>query len=156
MIPVWRQAPGVPARIRPEVDGVPVSREVMAIRNLAQWKSVPDAPHAWLRGEIGTLFQKLYAMRVPGHPGADTLVVTAEAWLEVLTEINLTEADKERFESAARRLRAGADRWPTPAKLIEMLPRRRDAPGTIQADGGEGRTDAATAREQLRKIREGL
>jgi len=81
----------------------------------------------WLLDEIVEGMQKLTALALPSHPPAETIDLTALAWLEALEPRNFQEdLDRWRIREAFRQLLRDCDRWPYPKQLIDRLPPRKE------------------------------
>ena len=143
-------------------EGVYVSRRVQGIQHLAMWKNEPGG-NLWLRRLVGTLFQSFVTSALPGQPAAEMLPHTAQLWVDVLLDMNLTEADAERVQMAGRKLLRELEEWPQVKALIAAMPRRitaRPSPesggGVVSAETVPTDADRAASRAHLRKIREML
>lgn len=81
---------------------------------------------AWLREAVMEGMQRLVALHLPGQPPAETVVLTAEAWVEALWAHGpgWCEADAQRLRAAFVALLAQVERWPAPRHLIAAMPAR--------------------------------
>ena len=150
MSDIARTVQGYPAR---PADYVP--RGVLGIQLLARWKNEPEpAETLWLRRLVGALFQSFRTLHLPGQPAAEMLPHTAQLWVDVLLDMNLTEADTERIQAAGRRLLRDLEDWPQPRTLIAVLPRRSPPPSDLCAASEPAEADRAAGKEALAKLRE--
>lgn len=87
-----------------------------------------DAP-AWQRVAVCNGLQALLSLHLPGAPAAETIVPTAEVWLNALAE-ELTDfsLDAPRLGIAFQRLTAEAVKFPAPANLRAVMPSRYASP----------------------------
>ena len=81
----------------------------------------------WLLDEVATGLQRLLALGLPDRPPAETVVLTAITWCEVLQSENITwdaETDSARVRDGFRALARSCDRWPLPKQLLAAMPAR--------------------------------
>ena len=89
---------------------------------LAAW-----AGDDWLRREIGEGLAAMIALSLRDAPGADTVELTAGVWETVIRSSGVTvqQVDQGRVHNAFKSLLKGKlERWPEPAAVIGLLPRR--------------------------------
>lgn len=82
---------------------------------------------AWLRAAVADGLQRLIAIAPPGHPPAETILLTAAAWCEALLAMPVgwdESLDRGRLRRAFAALLIRVDRWPQPKHLIEAMPAR--------------------------------
>jgi hypothetical protein len=78
----------------------------------------------WLRVEVLTGLQKLYALRLPGTPAKDSIAGTAEVWLEAVASCPIAwdqDLDTQRIRAAFAALFRECDSWPRPKLLLANL-----------------------------------
>ena len=85
----------------------------------------------FIRAETIEGIQRLYTLRLQGAPPEDGVVATAEVWVAALKKRFATWHETQDIG----RIRSGFDvllldvvRWPTPAMLIERIPKRKPPP----------------------------
>lgn len=111
----------------------------------------------WLREEIGTGLQKLLVLRLPGTPPEDSIVGTAEIWLEALQNRNTRweeHLDRDRVRLAFRKLFGICDRWPTPRMLIDHLGSR--APPRAMPPPRRSPEEIARNKARIEELRQSL
>lgn len=84
----------------------------------------------WLQTEIITGLQQLFALRLPGAPGEDTIVGTAQVWLHAIRSSGIAwnqELDSVRIKGAFNALFRSCDRWPAPKQFLDSLGSRAPA-----------------------------
>lgn len=119
-------------------------RRVQAIQALAQWRQVGDGqPDSWLRLEIGEAFQKMVCLALPGAPAVEMLPATAEMWLLLMADMDLTEEiDRPRIRKSFGLLYLHLKQWPQLADLVDNLPPRPQkaapAPQRTEAQQADG------------------
>lgn len=82
----------------------------------------------WLKAQVLAGLQGLLALRLDNAPALDSIEATAAVWVRVLETRPITwdeDADKRRVAEAFRELAAVCQRWPSPAKFLEVLPARK-------------------------------
>lgn len=87
----------------------------------------------WLRFEIASGLQKLLALRLIGTPPEDSIVGTAEVWLEAIGNGGVQwveHLDRERVRRAFQTLFRICDRWPAPKLFLDNLG-NRDPPKAL-------------------------
>lgn len=142
-------------------------RRVQGIQNLAQWKNslsplshdgegtLPDT--AWLRRAIGSLFQSFVTMALPGQPAAEMLPHTAQLWVDILADMNLTEEqDRDRIATAGRVLLRKVTEWPQVAVFIAELPPRVSSSSDLPATPVASKEERQAAKKRFRDIGENL
>jgi hypothetical protein len=81
----------------------------------------------WLLSEVATGLQRLVALSLPGHPPAETIVLTAVVWRDALRrkfgQWDM-ELDTPRIRAAFASLEDSAEEWPVPVRLLRALPSR--------------------------------
>lgn len=134
--------------------GLHVPRRVQAIQALAQWKQADHTPLQWLRLEIGEAFQKLICLALPGAPAVEMLPATAEMWVLLMADMDLTEEiDQPRIHKGFGLLYLHLKQWPQLADLIDNLPPRpQKAPPPPQRTAEQHADGAA----KLQDILDGL
>lgn len=83
---------------------------------------------SWLKDEIVSGLQKLYALRLPGTPPADAIKGTGIVWLDAISSMPAAwDADQDipRIRHAFSTLLRTADNWPSPRRFIDAMPQRR-------------------------------
>ncbi|MDK9716719.1 MAG: hypothetical protein OEL57_02285 [Trichlorobacter sp.] len=132
-----------------------VPRRVQAIQALAQWKQAGlEQPDAWLRLEIGEAFQKLICLALPGAPAVEMLPATAEMWLLLMADMDLTEEiDQPRIHKGFGLLYLHLKQWPQLADLIDNLPPRPQKAQPAPQRTAEQHADGAS---KLQDILDGL
>ncbi|WP_333873087.1 hypothetical protein [Methylobacter sp.] len=81
----------------------------------------------WLRACVVENLQQLVALHFEGAPPAETIVMTAQAWLRVMIGWPIAweeKLDRPRLDSAFLALAGQAQRWPSPGQLRALLPAR--------------------------------
>ncbi|MCE8004245.1 hypothetical protein [Billgrantia ethanolica] len=84
-------------------------------------------PAQWFRDEIFNGLARLLVLRLPSAPWEEEAEYTQQTWIEVLWAAPIgwdQERDTQRIRAAFNRLAAGADRWPAPRQMLELLPER--------------------------------
>lgn len=135
-----------------------VPRRVQAIKALVQWKQADQDQHdGWLRMEIGTAFQQLVALALPGAPAVEMLPATAEMWLLLMGDMGLDEEiDRPRIAKAFRLLYTHLKQWPQLADLIANLPPRpQKAKATPQRTEEQHADGAARLQDILNNLGKG-
>lgn len=90
----------------------------------------PTAVPAWFHNAVVSGVQLLHALNLQGCPSAETVVLTAQAWIEALWGAPIAwdlAADEPRLAGAFRALSRQAERWPAPGAVLALLPPRPDA-----------------------------
>lgn len=85
------------------------------------------ADNAWLRECIADNLMQLIVLHLEGGPPAETLGITAQSWLRVMTgwPIAWVEAlDRQRLDAAFLQLAGQVQRWPSPSQLRALLSAR--------------------------------
>lgn len=138
------------------VNGMYVPSRVQGIKALGEWKQAGhDQPLWWLRLEIGSAFQQLVALALPGAPAVEMLPATAEMWWLSLGEMELTEEiDRPRIRKGFNLLFTCLRQWPQPVDLIEKLPTRPKQQAQAPAEQTDKQRADGAAR--LREILDGL
>ncbi len=80
----------------------------------------------WLLAAIAKGLQHLVVLNLPNHPPAETIAITAKAWLMVLLNQNIdwnAEQDNSRIETAFLKLMEHP-KWPAPIDFLNVLPPR--------------------------------
>lgn len=88
--------------------------------------AVPD----WFARQISRGLAALLALRLEGHPAADTVDIVRKVWAQALwpTRAWDEQADSARLGEAFRRIVQYETRWPAPATLLRHLPVRAPQP----------------------------
>lgn len=81
-------------------------------------------PDQWFVRCIRRGLAALIALRLAGHPPADTIDATAQVWVAALWPIGWRPDDSARISEAFRQLALLAERWPVPAEFLRCLPPR--------------------------------
>lgn len=131
-------------------------RRVQGIKVLAQWKQAGhDQPLWWLRLELGSAFQQLVALALPGTPAVELLTVTAEMWWMALAEMDLNEEqDRQRIRKGFSLLFTSLRQWPQLVDLIDKLPNRPPKPAAVVVEQTE--EQRADGKARLQDILDGL
>jgi hypothetical protein len=113
----------------------------------------------WFRREVADGLQRIYALSLQGTPPAETLRLTAEAWVEFLVDGRqfVQERDTSRLRAAFRTLGQTAERWPAPKQLLAVLPAPREQLALPVPPPSEADKAAARAlREKFRGLLNGM
>jgi hypothetical protein len=111
----------------------------------------------WIRAEVVDGLKRLVALSLPGQPPAETIALTAAAWVEALEAAPIAwdeELDTPRLRVAFKLLMRECDRWPQPVHLLRALPprpqRKKLPPPAMSEEQKE------TARSILRELAQKL
>lgn len=87
----------------------------------------PNAADEWFTDRIISGVQSMVTLHLPGGPPADTVAYTAQVWVASLWGARRwqQEPDADRIDAAFQRLLSSCDRWPAPARLLDLLPARQ-------------------------------
>lgn len=97
-----------------------ISKRASALASLTDW-----AGNDWLRMEIAVGLQALVAQSLKFQPGADIIARNADIWHLTLRNTCIIEhLDAPRIRAGFERLFSQVKEWPTPAQLLELMPRR--------------------------------
>lgn len=91
----------------------------------------PQPVPAWFHNLVIEGVQMLYALSLQGCPSAETLPLTTQVWINTLWDsvARWDEAtDARRLREAFHTLARQAERWPAPAHVMDVIPRRPEAP----------------------------
>ena len=147
---------GYPARTG--LGEVYVNKTIQAGQLLYAWKKEHvDQPDFWLRELIVREFNKMLIANINGRPSADVIAMTADIWVDVVGA-GMTEDDRERVQKGFMALWQKMKKWPQPAELLEVLP-RRISPGAhsgITAKATASEEDHARAAAEFARFMEGL
>lgn len=135
-----------------ETGGATRGKRRQALEVLAEW-----AGDDWLRREIGEGLAALVTLSLRDAPGADTIELTAGVWETVIRSAGVTveQIDKGRVHQAFKSLlTTRLDRWPDPATVIVLLPRRPaqrklEEPPMTDEERAQGAAILKAARERL-------
>ena len=111
----------------------------------------------WLENCVITGLQMLMTLRLPGAPAQDTMDVVAEVWIAAFARgrrIGWDEGrDPARIEAAFIACAATTERWPTPGRVLDLLPPRlltqRALPGPFRPMPPEVRVQLQALLAQL-------
>lgn len=123
-----------------------------ALEVLAAW-----AGNDWLRREIAEGMMALVALSVRDTPGADTVELTAGVWETAIRSAGVTveQVDSGRVQRAFKSLlTTSLERWPEPAAVIGLLPRRMAQRKLEEPPPSE--EERAAAKAVLKEARERL
>ncbi|TCS69746.1 hypothetical protein EDC61_11946 [Sulfuritortus calidifontis] len=83
-------------------------------------------PEPWFERRIKRGLAALMALRMEGHPPADTVEATAKVWVQALWPGRawVEALDADRIGEAFRQITLHETRWPTPAVFLRYLPAR--------------------------------
>jgi hypothetical protein len=125
-----------------------VSKRQQAVAQLVQWAELD-----WLRTAIAEGLAALVALSLENTPAADTITATADIWYHVLTtgsKLDIEDIDRPRIATAFSCLLAETGgKWPDPAHLKKLLPRRPDRAKIRH----EPKTDAVAAKAHIERLR---
>lgn len=81
----------------------------------------------WLRACLADNLTQLVVLHLEGGPPAETLGITAQAWLRVMNGWPIAwneNLDRPRLDAAFLALAGQVQRWPSPSQLRALLPDR--------------------------------
>lgn len=83
-----------------------------------------DVAPRWFHNQVIDGMQMLVALALPGTPPAETVALTAQAWVGALWAARAWEAERDgwRINSAFQSMAVRVDRWPAPQRLLVELP----------------------------------
>ncbi|WP_232445604.1 hypothetical protein [Burkholderia ubonensis] len=90
----------------------------------------------WVEREVARGLQGLVALRLPGAPAEDSVMLTLDIWLAALQDRAATwteHGDVDRIRRAFRTLYRVCDRWPPPKLFIDNLGNRDPPPRALPA-----------------------
>lgn len=81
---------------------------------------------AWFNDAIVDGLQRMHVLGLDGTPSAETVVLTANVWIELLWKARAWDeaSTPARIAEAFSRLQLVVDRWPSPSRLLECVPER--------------------------------
>ena len=109
----------------------------------------------WFHNTIVSGVQQLHVLSLQGTPAAETVVLTAQVWIDALWNTPRSwdeERDAPRLREAFRSIAQRVDRWPAPKAVLENMP---SAPPVLLLQ--EPKSDPAKVavfRQQLRELAE--
>ncbi len=113
-----------------------------------------DSQHDWLRDCVADNLMQLVVLHLEGGPPAETLGITAQAWLRVMSGWPIAwneKLDRPRLDAAFLALAGQVQRWPSPSQLRLLLPTR-----VYQQDGLDApeypETKAAANRRKIKQL----
>ena len=114
-----------------------------------------DLAPDWFHNTIVSGVQQLHVLSLQGTPAAETVVLTAQVWIDTLWNTPRSwdeERDTPRLREAFRSIAQRVDRWPAPKAVLENMP---SAPTVLLLQ--EPKSDpakVAVVRQQLRELAE--
>jgi hypothetical protein len=85
------------------------------------------AGNDWLRACVADNLMQLVVLHLEGGPPAETLGITAQAWLRVMAGWPIAwdeKLDRARIDAGFLLLAGQSQRWPSPSQLRALLPAR--------------------------------
>lgn len=80
----------------------------------------------WFHNAVVEGLQRLQVLGLAGTPGAETVILTAQVWIETLWQARsstwIEARDLPRIAESFRAVAVRADRWPAPRHVLENLP----------------------------------
>jgi hypothetical protein len=102
-----------------------VNKTLEGAQYLCAWRNgSEELPDHWLRVIVCDVFRKLLIANTPGRPSAEFVTGAAELMVEVVGEGMTETLDGERVKQGFKLLFRTLNKWPQPADVLKVLPRR--------------------------------
>lgn len=113
----------------------------------------------WMLRELATGLQKLLCLSLPGTPAVDLIDGTVLAWADALRYGRVWDEarDAPRIRDGFRALAALSSEWPSPHRLVEVMPSaepqaKLEAPTSIPRKGDDSPQAVEARKRHLARL----